>query len=143
MNILMMQGVFADQAAMIAQALSIGWTEYFLFLAYMIIGSLTMLNMLIGAICDVVGSVAEVNKEEVMLQNVHYQITSMVHEINDDNDVLISREEFKQLVAPLLPHPFHRSREPPLCSPGSSAGPPLPKAGAGSSNCVRSSRLQV
>ena len=56
MNILTMQGVFADQAAMIAQSLSFGWTEYSLFLAYMIIGSLTMLNMLIGAICDVVAA---------------------------------------------------------------------------------------
>ena len=104
---------------------------------------LTMLNMLIGVICDVVGSVVEDNKEEVMLQNVHNQITSMVHEINDDNDVLISREEFNQLVAPRLPHPFHRIREPPLRSPDPSAGPPLPKAGAGSSNCARSSRPQV
>ena len=52
---------------------------------------LTMLNMLIGVICDVVASVVEDNKEEVMLQNVHNQITSMVHEINDDNDDLIMR----------------------------------------------------
>ena len=76
---------------MTAQVLSIGWTEYFLFLAYIIIASLTMLDMLIGVICDVVGSVAEDNKEEVMLQNVHNQITSMVHETNDDNDDLIKR----------------------------------------------------
>ena len=48
---------------MIAHVLSISWTEYSLFLAYMIIGSLTMLNMLVGVIGDVGGSVAEDNKE--------------------------------------------------------------------------------
>ena len=52
---------------------------------------LTMLYMLIGVICDVVGSVVEDNTEEVMLQNVHNQITSMVHEINDVNDDLVKK----------------------------------------------------
>jgi len=97
MNTLMLQGIFADQAQMITSMLEAGWVEYFVFLVYMVVGSLTLLNMLLGVICDVVGDVASENKEQVELKNVNDQITHMLEVADDNDDNEITRGEFASL----------------------------------------------
>ena len=50
MNPLMVHSVFAEQSEMIAALLQVGLSEYIVFVFYLVIGSLTVLDMLIGVI---------------------------------------------------------------------------------------------
>merc|ERR1719162_852527 len=66
MNTLLVQGIFADQEDTIAKMLTLDWAYYFLFLLYMFLGSFTLMNMLIGVVCEIISETAAENREDAL-----------------------------------------------------------------------------
>jgi len=98
MNCLLLDGVFADQAPFITSLLAEHWFYYIVVLIYLLLGSLTVMNMLIGVICEVVSVVAQVEKEEMAVEAMKYKIMSMLPQLDTDGNQKISKPEFKRLL---------------------------------------------
>jgi len=98
MNCLLLDGVFADQAQFITSLLAEHWFYYVVVLIYLLLGSLTVMNMLIGVICEVVSVVAQVEKEEMAVEAMKYKIRSMLPQLDADGNQMVSMDEFKQLL---------------------------------------------
>merc|ERR1719487_2612738 len=80
---------------------------YLLFLAFVLCSNLTLMNMLIGILCDVVSGVSNDAKEEVFLKEVELQIGRLALELDLDQNGSISKTEFVQLINdPLMTHTF-------------------------------------
>merc|ERR1711865_978371 len=56
--------------------------------------SLTIMNMLIGVLCEVVSGVAQMEKEEAFLKEVEMQVQAMVARLDADGDQSVSIHEF-------------------------------------------------
>lgn len=99
MHCLLITGIFADQADYIVEMLTAHWVYYIMVLVYMLIGSLSLMNMLIGVICDGLSEVAEVDKDEARNANLREGIVRFLSNLDENKDNLISRDEFKQLTS--------------------------------------------
>jgi hypothetical protein len=68
-----------------------------LFLTFLMLSAMTVLNMLIGVLCEVVSAVGQMEKEE---DAVHHLQKTVLDELKkfDDGDALISREELKAVM---------------------------------------------
>merc|ERR1719443_77485 len=62
----------------------------FLFLLYIFLTMFTVLNMLIGVLCEVVAAISEQSKEAIL---------KVLQEFDDEGDGLVSRREFDALMA--------------------------------------------
>jgi hypothetical protein len=71
-----------------------------LFLVFTLLGSLTLMNMLIGVLVEVVGAVAAVEKEAAVMNHVQTRIRTLLDttQIDKNGDDLISKHEFKELL---------------------------------------------
>merc|ERR1712176_1101129 len=69
-------------------------TAAFLFIG---VANLTILNMLIGVLCDVVSAVADVEREEITFLNTRDKIQAVMKDLDTNNDNVISAAEFKML----------------------------------------------
>jgi len=98
MNCLLLNGVFADQAQIIGDLLAAHWAYYVCILVYMVIGSLTILNMLIGVMCEVVQLVSEAEKDTMKTQSFKDKISKIVKQADTDGDMVITKDEFRFLV---------------------------------------------
>ncbi|CAE7538440.1 CACNA1H, partial [Symbiodinium necroappetens] len=63
MNFLLLQTLAGADVIVINKLLAAGWTYYLLYLSFVFMGSLTLMNMLIGVLCEVVGVVAQIEEE--------------------------------------------------------------------------------
>jgi hypothetical protein len=68
------------------------------FFVFVFISSLTVLNMLVGLLCDVVTAVAAAEKEKVMVNFVRSKLTSVLQKLDSDGNGTISKDEFNELV---------------------------------------------
>lgn len=68
--------------------------------AFIFLSALTIMNMLIGVICEVVSAVAATERESLSLGFVRDRIHQLICETDadKDNDQMISKEEFSQLL---------------------------------------------
>jgi len=69
-----------------------------LFLLFILIAALTVMNMLIGVLCEVVGAVAAVEKEEMAIGFVKERLRGIVWGMDNDADRHISRVEMMGLL---------------------------------------------
>merc|ERR1712100_910705 len=60
----------------------------------MVIGSLTIANMLMGVLCDVVQQVAEAETDAFAEAALEAKVHEILNEINEDKNQFISEEEF-------------------------------------------------
>jgi len=97
MNFLLMQVVCGFDEDAIMLMLAAGWIYYTLFLAFLLFGSLTLMNMLIGILCEVVSQVALVENEEMFLKEVEFQVGSVTATLDSDGSNTIDKIEFDQL----------------------------------------------
>merc|ERR1711970_711109 len=74
-----------------------------IFLFFILLSALTVMNMLVGVLVEVVGVVATCEKEEMTVMYTKQKILSMLNDsgLDDDGDLKISRTEFESLL--LLP----------------------------------------
>lgn len=98
MNTLLMQGIFSDQAAFFDQMLDAGFLYYSLFMLFMLTGAFTVMNMLIGVLCDVMGNVADEQKDDQAIGSLKLQIEKLICEVDLDGDRSISKAEFARML---------------------------------------------
>merc|ERR1719359_2222348 len=64
MNTLMLPVFCGADSRLILQLLDFGWMYYFTFLTFLLVSNLTLLNMLIAILCDVVSTVSRESLDE-------------------------------------------------------------------------------
>eukprot|EP00747_Dinoflagellata_sp_TGD_P167047 gnl/TRDRNA2_/TRDRNA2_190804_c0_seq1.p1 gnl/TRDRNA2_/TRDRNA2_190804_c0~~gnl/TRDRNA2_/TRDRNA2_190804_c0_seq1.p1 ORF type:complete len:635 (-),score=130.03 gnl/TRDRNA2_/TRDRNA2_190804_c0_seq1:43-1947(-) len=71
-----------------------------IFFFFILLAALTVMNMLIGVLCEVVNVTASVEKEQLMVTYVNSQLREMMHTtgIDSDYDNRISRQEFERML---------------------------------------------
>merc|ERR1719446_45608 len=67
------------------------------FFLFILLASFTILNMLIGVLCEVVSKTAEEESEKAKIAEVEEKIGDVYKEIDKDGSGMISREEFDLL----------------------------------------------
>jgi len=98
MNCLLLNGIFADQSPLITKLLDVHWMYYVVVLVYMVVGSLTILNMLIGVMCEVVQMVSEAEKDALRAQNLKDKIEKILKGVDTNDDHSVSKDEFRVLL---------------------------------------------
>lgn len=96
---LWLNGALMDDVGMLVEPLERqGIFMLVLFYTYLLLTALTMMNMLIGVICEVVSAVSSTEKEALMLSYVRDQIKALMIEGDFDENQNICKEEFLQLL---------------------------------------------
>jgi ribosomal protein L40E len=88
-------GTLMDGPTVVASALA--QTSYFhssLFFVFLLISSLTVMNMLIGVICEVVADVSATEREEMTVDYITHKLYGMLVGIDTDSNNMISKDEF-------------------------------------------------
>jgi hypothetical protein len=74
-----------------------GYIFMVVFFAYVFLSMFTILNMLIGVLCEVVAAVSEDSKEETLIDYVKDTLLRVLKDIDEDDNGMISRNEFAVL----------------------------------------------
>jgi len=103
MNCLLLQGVFTEEREFISSMLEVSWVYYLCVLLYLLLGSMTVLNMLIGVLCEVVSVTAESEREELFLKDLWTKMSAYMTGHNPhDHDfhashgdtLMVTKEQF-------------------------------------------------
>jgi len=99
MNTLLLSGALPDQAGLITQMMDESPVYYLLMLAFLFIASLTVMNMLIGIVCDVITAVSEVERESILITGVKDDLHQLMkqQQIGDETG-LLKRDEYERLL---------------------------------------------
>ncbi|CAE8620225.1 unnamed protein product, partial [Polarella glacialis] len=100
MYTLLVAGVFLDDLA--AVTTDIGQDSLVfpaIFFLFVLVGALTIMNMLIGVLCEVVSGVAAAEKEDMIVNFVKSKMQEVVDKLDTDGDQMISRAEFNQIMS--------------------------------------------
>jgi len=76
-----------------------GIVSYGTFLGYLLIAQLTLMNMLVGILCNVVSVVSESSKEENFVKDIEAQLAALAEKLDPDGDGRVSREEFLNIIS--------------------------------------------
>lgn len=98
MNCLMVNAVFADQATILDQVLAGGIFYYLFLVIFLVLTTMTVLNMLIGVMCELIGTTAEFERESIVVDQVRENVKKVLPTMDSDGDGMISEEEFVQIL---------------------------------------------
>jgi hypothetical protein len=100
MNSLLLQGTIPDQAQLVEDVGVEHWIFRACILFYILLASLTVMNMLVGVLCEVVTVVSTVEKESLLVNYVKTQLEHMLKTsgIDADADGMIAKKEFEALL---------------------------------------------
>ncbi|CAJ1366282.1 unnamed protein product [Effrenium voratum] len=98
MNFLLLQTLSGADVQVINKLLGVGLQYYFVYLSFVFVGSLTLMNMLIGVLCEVVTVVAQVEEERSFNDQAEIYLRKLVSHLDEDGDDRLTRSEFMQLV---------------------------------------------
>lgn len=99
MTTLMIDGVFLDSFGLVIRTLgnqSI-WSAI-TFQIFVCMATLTVMNMLIGVVCELVTNVAAMEKDTRTIMQVKEKVMQVLKRIDSDSDCQISKDEFLKLV---------------------------------------------
>jgi hypothetical protein len=74
------------------------WPLLVFALIFICLAALTVMNMLIGVLCEVVAAVAETEKEQILTDNVCTRLADIATKLDENFDSKISYEEFSRIV---------------------------------------------
>lgn len=74
------------------------WYLIVIGMAFICLASLTVMNMLVGVLCEVVSAVAATEKEEMMQENVSNNLQGVLAELDKNFNKKISYEEFSAII---------------------------------------------
>eukprot|EP00927_Polykrikos_kofoidii_P063116 TRINITY_DN57945_c0_g1_i1.p1 TRINITY_DN57945_c0_g1~~TRINITY_DN57945_c0_g1_i1.p1 ORF type:complete len:883 (-),score=181.63 TRINITY_DN57945_c0_g1_i1:52-2700(-) len=101
MSSLMLYGCFGENMPEVVQEIGSKNLIYaFIFMMHVLLANLTVMNMLVGVLCEVVSVVSSVEKEQMVVNYVKTKLMEMVQEfgIDEDQNHQISKYEFQKLV---------------------------------------------
>ncbi|CAK0855606.1 unnamed protein product [Prorocentrum cordatum] len=104
MYTLLVYGVFLDSIARLCNDVRkdgdfYSGTLVCLLFSFILIATLTVLNMLIGVLCEVVSRVAEKERNDIEVASVTQKLREAVELIDEDGNMRISQTEFAQLLS--------------------------------------------
>lgn len=70
-----------------------------LLFVFVLLAALTIMNMLIGVLCEVVSAVAKLEKENLLVNYAHDKVGKVLEELDTDGNKLISKEELSHILA--------------------------------------------
>jgi len=65
---------------------------------YIALAAMTVMNMLIGVLCEVIAAVAETEQESMMVDKVNEKFSDIVATLDEDHDGSLSWKEFQQII---------------------------------------------
>merc|ERR1719443_1215375 len=74
------------------------WHSMVVFTIFMLLSALTLMNMLIGVLCEVVSAVGAAEKEEAAINLVKRSVLVLLKRLDADGSGEISREELRQVL---------------------------------------------
>merc|ERR1719456_10190 len=69
----------------------------YIFILFILLSSFTVLNMLIGVLCEVVTQTSQTEAENAMVAQIREEITGVFREIDCNGDGTVSKDEFEQM----------------------------------------------
>jgi hypothetical protein len=99
MHSLIVYGTFLDNLADFIYDVKEQSTVCFIFTwMYISLGSLTIMNMLIGVLCEVITAVAANEKEAAAVERINEQFGQIVQELDTNQDGTLSWDEFQHIL---------------------------------------------
>lgn len=98
LNFLLLEVLCGPSADFVLSLLAEGCVYYLMYLAFLLIALLTLMNMLIGILCEVVAHEAQLSKEKAFLMEVEKQVTRLAKDLDDDGSGGISADEFERII---------------------------------------------
>lgn len=99
MYTLLLYGTLLDDVGMLSRKMGHdGLYLNVIFFLYVLLAALTVMNMLIGVLCEVVSAVAATEREEMLVGYVHRKVHKIVEELDKDGGGSISKDEFVQIL---------------------------------------------
>jgi len=96
---LMLAGCMLDDTTYVANLIvSENFFMSTIFVIFILVAALMILNMLIGVLCAVVTAVAAAEKEKVLVTYVKIRLMSVLERLDQDGNGTISQAEFDQLI---------------------------------------------
>lgn len=99
MHTLLVCGTLMDNIG--APLVKLGLESYFLavlYVLFVLFATITVMNMLIGVLCDVVSTVAAVEKEQLAVTFVKGKLQKVLESMDQDGNGIISKDEFSSLM---------------------------------------------
>merc|ERR1712196_181340 len=100
MGTLLVAGTFMDNITSVTQEIGadsmVCATLFFMFVG---LSALTAMNMLIGILCEVVGSVADCEKESMLIQYVTNRFETIWKDLDTDGSGTLSKDEFLMILS--------------------------------------------
>jgi len=100
MNTLLLSGAFPDQADLVNSMGSKSAAYYLMMLVYLLVAGLTVMNMIVGILCELISVISSVEKENMLLTSVRQSLQSIMAETKADADGsgMINKQEFDELL---------------------------------------------
>mmetsp|Transcript_120553 Transcript_120553/g.336355 ORF Transcript_120553/g.336355 Transcript_120553/m.336355 type:complete len:614 (-) Transcript_120553:90-1931(-) len=95
---LLLEGTLPDLAPIVTDVSGEQPLMGLLFVFFILLGYLTVMNMLVGVLVEVVCTVSSVEKEQMEAQFLKVHMLHLLRGLEDDGDLCISRDEFGKLL---------------------------------------------
>eukprot|EP00930_Biecheleria_cincta_P025060 TRINITY_DN1787_c0_g1_i2.p1 TRINITY_DN1787_c0_g1~~TRINITY_DN1787_c0_g1_i2.p1 ORF type:complete len:689 (-),score=156.56 TRINITY_DN1787_c0_g1_i2:135-2180(-) len=77
---------------------TLGWMNIIVFLLFVLLTNVTIMNMLIGVLCEVVSQVKKSDDEKIAIDFMKQYLRQMLVDLDTDENGQISKEELKEVV---------------------------------------------
>merc|ERR1719487_2067934 len=98
MYTLLTYGVLLDNVGFLTKALGSEYVLIALFLLFILLAALTVMNMLVGVLCEVVSAVAATEQEEMLVNYVNGKLSEVMAILDSDGGGTISKNEFLEII---------------------------------------------
>merc|ERR1719326_2565870 len=98
MYTLLTYGVLLDNVGFLTSALGETWMLAGLLFSFILLAALTVMNMLVGVLCEVVSAVAATEQEEMLVNYVNGKLSEVMAILDSDGGGTISKNEFQQIL---------------------------------------------
>lgn len=98
LNFLMLQAVCGIDADVVNDLLDAGWLYYLLFLLFVLVANLTIMNMLTGAVVDVVTSVGDGEREKAKEKHIDLALDVIAEKVDWDGDGFVDRQQLEEVL---------------------------------------------
>jgi len=98
MNSLLLDGVLPDNAAIVNDLAGQDWYLWPIIMFFILLASLTVMNMLVGVLVEVVGAVAEAEKECMAVGDMKDHLSQVMQRLDFDQSGFISKAEFDKIL---------------------------------------------
>merc|ERR1740121_1607533 len=98
MATVMLEGLLPDHQGPVVEIGDESFVYGLLFMIFIVVGSITVMNMLTGMLVQVVQGIADVEKEELHLSWVKMELERVMTAMDVNKDVMLSKEEVENVL---------------------------------------------